>query len=39
LFPFPHPLIELDVRISRIRLSEKTHAIAIAIAGDAVGTF
>jgi hypothetical protein len=32
MLPFPHPLIEPDVRICRIRLSEKTHAIALAIA-------
>ena len=31
-FRFHIPLIEPDVRICRIRLSEKTHAIAIAIA-------
>ena len=30
------PLIEPDVRICRIRLSEKTHAIAEAITCDAV---
>jgi hypothetical protein len=29
---FHIPLIELGVRICRIRLSEKTHAIAVAIA-------
>jgi hypothetical protein len=38
-FRFHIPLIEPDVRISRIRLSEKTHAIAIAIACDAVCNF
>ena len=32
---FHTPLIEPDVRICRIRLSEKTHAIAEAIACDA----
>ena len=32
---FLFPLIEPDVRICRIRLSEKTHAIAEAIACDA----
>jgi hypothetical protein len=31
-FRFHTPLIEPDVRICRIRLSEKTHAIAVAIA-------
>jgi len=31
-FRFHTPLIEPDVRICRIRLSEKTHAIAEAIA-------
>src|SRR5437016_14225991 len=31
-FRFHIPLIELDVRISRFRLSEKTPAIATAIA-------
>jgi hypothetical protein len=36
MLPFLHPLIEPDVRICRIRLSEKTHAIAEAIASDAV---
>ena len=36
---FHIPLIEPDVRICRIRLSEKTHAIAIAIACDAVCNF
>jgi len=36
-FRFHTPLIEPDVRICRIRLSEKTHAIAVvAIACDAV---
>src|SRR5215467_9340676 len=34
-FRFHTPLIEPDVRICRIRLSEKTHAIAEAIACDA----
>jgi hypothetical protein len=34
---FHTPLIEPDVRICRIRLSEKTHAIAVAIACDAAG--
>src|SRR5258706_6900966 len=34
-FRFHTPLIEPDVRICRIRLSEKTHAIAVAIACDA----
>ncbi len=38
-FRFHTPLIEPDVRISRIRLSEKTHAIAEAIACDAVCNF
>src|ERR1700731_3702551 len=33
-FRFHTPLIEPDVRICRIRLSEKTHAIAEAIACD-----
>src|SRR5712664_1505122 len=33
------PLIEPDVRICRIRLSDKTHAMAIAIACDAVCNF
>ena len=33
------PLIEPDVRICRIRLSEKTHAMAIAIACDVVCDF
>jgi hypothetical protein len=36
---FHTPLIEPDVRICRIRLSEKTHAIAEAIACDAVCNF
>ena len=40
LFPpclrFHTPLIEPDVRICRIRLSEKTHAMALAMACDAV---
>ena len=36
---FHTPLIEPDVRIYRIRLSEKTHAIAEAIACDAVCNF
>ena len=31
-FRFYTPLIEADVRICRIQLSEKTHAIAIATA-------
>jgi hypothetical protein len=35
-FRFHTPLIEPGVRICRIRLSEKTHAIAVAIACDAV---
>jgi hypothetical protein len=35
-FRFHTPLIEPDVRICRIRLSEKTHTIAVAIACDAV---
>ena len=34
-FRFHTPLIEPDVRICRIRLSEKTHTIAVAIACDA----
>src|ERR1700740_955997 len=34
-FRFHTPLIEPDVRICRIRLSEKTHAIGEAIACDA----
>ena len=38
-FRFHTPLIEPDVRISRIRLSEKTHTIAEAIACDAVCNF
>ncbi len=38
-FRFHIPLIELDVRISRFRLSEKTPAIATAIACDAVCIF
>jgi hypothetical protein len=38
-FRFHTPLIEPDVRICRIRLSEKTHAIAEAIACDAVRNF
>ena len=38
-FRFHIPLIEPDVRISRIRLSEKTHTIAEAIACDAVCNF
>jgi hypothetical protein len=33
------PLIEPDMQIYRIRLSEKTHAIAEAIACDAVCNF
>ena len=36
---FHTPFIEPDVRICRIRLSEKTHAIAVAIACDAVCNF
>jgi len=32
-------LIEPDVRICRIRPSEKTHVIAKAVACDAVGNF
>jgi hypothetical protein len=36
---FHIPLIEPDVRICRIRLSEKTHTIAVAIACDAVCNF
>jgi hypothetical protein len=36
---FHIPLIEPDVRICRIRLSEKTHAIAVAITCDAVCNF
>jgi len=39
MLPFHTPLIEPDVRICRIRLSEKTHAIAVAIACDAVCNF
>jgi len=39
MLPFHIPLIELDVRISRFRLSEKTPAIATAIACDAVCIF
>jgi hypothetical protein len=38
-FRFHIPLIEPDVQIYRIRLSEKTHAIAMAIACDAVCNF
>jgi hypothetical protein len=38
-FRFHTPLIEPDVRICRIRLSEKTHAIAVAIACDVVCNF
>jgi hypothetical protein len=38
-FRFHTPLIEPDMQIYRIRLSEKTHAIAIAIACDAVCNF
>jgi hypothetical protein len=38
-FRFHTPLIEPDVRICRIRLSEKTHAIVVAIACDAVCNF
>src|SRR5713101_6237417 len=38
-FRFHTPLIEPDVRICRIRLSEKTHAIAEAIACDAICNF
>jgi len=38
-FRFHTPLIEPDVQIYRIRLSEKTHAIAKAIACDAVCNF
>jgi hypothetical protein len=38
-FRFHTPLSEPDVRICRIRLSEKTHAIAVAIACDAVCNF
>jgi hypothetical protein len=36
---FHIPLIEPDVPVSGIRLSEKTHAIAEAIACDAVCNF
>jgi hypothetical protein len=36
---FHIPLIEPDVPVSGIRLSEKTHAIAGAIACDAVCNF
>jgi hypothetical protein len=38
-FRFHIPLIEPDVRSCRIRLSEKTHTIAVAIACDAVCNF
>ena len=38
-FRFHTPLIEPDVRICRIRLSEKTHTIAEAIVCDAVRNF
>ena len=38
-FRFHTPLIEPDARICRIRLSEKTHAIAEAIVCDAVCNF
>jgi len=38
-FRFHIPLIEPDVRICRIRLSEKTHTIAVAIACDAACNF
>src|SRR5215831_14558976 len=38
-FWFHTPLIEPDLRICRIRLSEKTHAIAEAIACDAACDF
>ncbi len=38
-FRFHTPLIEPDVRICRIRLLEKTHTIAVAIACDAVRNF
>jgi hypothetical protein len=38
-FGFHTPLIEPDVRICRIRLSEKTHTIAGAIACDALCNF
>ena len=36
---FHTPLIEPGVRICRIRLSEKTHTIAVAIACDAACNF
>ena len=36
---FHIPLVEPDVPVSGIRLSEKTHAIAEAIACDAVCNF
>jgi len=38
-FRFHTPLSEPDVRICRVRLSEKTHAITEAIACDAVCNF
>src|SRR5258708_12393434 len=38
-FRFHTPLIEPDVRIFRIRLSEQTHAIAVAIACAALCNF
>jgi hypothetical protein len=38
-FPFHTPLIEPDVRIGRIRLAERTHTIAVAIACDALCNF
>ena len=38
-FRFHTPVIEPDVRICRIRLSEKTHTIAGAIACDAACNF
>ena len=38
-FRFHTPLIETDVRICRIRLSEQTHTIAVAIACDAACNF
>jgi hypothetical protein len=38
-FRFHTPLIEPDMQIYRIRLSEKTHAIAVAITCDAVCNF
>jgi hypothetical protein len=38
-FRFHTPLIEPHVRMCRIRLSEKTHAIAVAIACDVVCDF